>query len=84
MSNTLTLIQCNEDIKIIMDDKEYIVTAYWWEDTDFYFQTTDNKEFCCRNTYPISMKFDCLESINNESITLVGNNKLWSNNEKET
>ncbi len=45
----------------------FVVVDYWWEDKDFSFATKDGQQYCCKNMYPVSMKWEGLDCASSDN-----------------
>ena len=57
-------------LNIKVGDQEFVAVEHWWEDNDFIFLTESGQEYRCPNVYPISIKYDGLDSSSDEEVTI--------------
>lgn len=70
--------------KFQLNNIDYESDDYWWEERDdgykdFHIKTKCGKHLILEKCYISSIKYDFgIAAENTDSITLIGNNKLWN------
>ncbi len=61
------------------DGKKVTAIDWWWEERNFLIITDKGEAYRFKNTYINGLKYDFPDAVdsNSESVTLVGNNKIW-------